>query len=384
MTKIKIIISEGSCMLLQISSVEIFQTDLPLQEPFIISYHTYYTMPVVITKVHTDEGLIGYGESVPDEHVTGESVHTVVAALQHNLVPAIIGKDPCNIKEIHGAMNRSLVFNYAAKAAVDIACYDILGKKSGLPIYNLLGGKKGQTPAIPKVLSILEPEVLQQQAKEAVTEGYTEIKMKLSQNAMKDIARVKAVREAVGSQVSIRVDVNQGWKTYQNARKVIHLLEEYDITWLEQPISQMDLSFFKHLQKNESIPLMADESLITPQNLRTFIEDQSVDYINIKLMKCGGIYPAYQLATQAELFGIACQIGSMVESSVASAAGFHVAVSKDNIISTEISGPTKFSQEVGNLTYDLPFVNLPDSPGLGITINEDNVQALTVNKLEIT
>lgn len=363
-----------------ITKVEIYHIDLPLKEPFIISYHRYDTMPAVIIKMHTNEGIIGFGESVPDEHVTGESVHSVISALKHNFVPAILGKDPRNIQQIHKLMDQALVLNGAAKAAVDIACYDILGKFSGLPVYSLLGGKKDTPLMIPRVLSILEPEILAEQAKEAVKEGYTELKMKLSTEPQKDILRVKAVREAVGDKILIRVDVNQGWKTVQIAKQTIKQLEPYNVSWVEQPINQMDVSFFKRLKEVCNIPLMADESMVTEQNLRTLIEDASVDYVNIKLMKSGGIYPAYKLATQAELFGINCQIGSMVESSIASAAGFHVAASKENIISTEISGPTKFTKEVGNLTYSLPYVHLPDLPGLGIEINEANLQACMISK----
>lgn len=361
-----------------ISRVDIYHIDLPLKEPFIISYTRFDSMPAVIVKIHTNEGIIGYGESVPDEHVTGESVHSVIAALKHSFIPAILGKDPRNIQQIHQLMDAALVLNGAAKAAIDIACYDILGKASNLPIYTLLGGKKSTRPMIPRVLSILEPDVLATQAKEAIKEGYAELKMKLSTNPQKDIERVKAVREAVGSDCFIRVDVNQGWKTVQVAKETIRKLEPYHVSWIEQPIAQMDVSLFKRLQQASNTPLMADESMVTPQNLRTLIQDESVDYINLKLMKSGGIYPVYQLATQAELFGINCQIGSMVESSIASAAGFHVAVSKENIISTEISGPMKFSKDIGDLSYSLPYVNVPNRPGLGIEVNEQNLQALTI------
>lgn len=364
---------------MHITKVNIIQIDIPLKEPFIISYQEFETMPAIIVKVHTNEGITGYGESVPDEHVTGESVHSVAAALKQQLVPAILDTDPTNIQLIHKKMNQALVYNGAAKAAIDIACYDILGKQAQLPVYKLLGGRKETPLTIPRVLSIFEPEVLKKQAEEAVKEGYQELKMKLGTTPKKDVARVKAVREAVGPSILIRVDVNQGWQTVQIARQTMKQLEPYDVTWVEQPIRQMDVSLFKQLSHRVEQPLMADESMVTPQNLRTFIEDQSVDYINIKLMKSGGIYPAYQLATQAELFGIACQIGSMVESSIASAAGFHVAAAKENIISTEISGPTKFTEEIGDLTYDLPAVHLPSRPGLGIDINENQLKKLTIS-----
>ncbi len=363
-----------------IEQVEIHQIDMPLIEPFIIAYTSFETMPAIIVKVTTDTGVIGYGESVPDEHVTGESVYTVFTALKHHLIPAVLDKDPRNIQEIHKLMNQVLVQNGAAKAALDIACYDILGKVSNLPIYSLLGGRKSTEPMIPRVMSILEPEVLAKQAKEALKEGYQEIKMKLGTNPAEDIARVKAVREAVGNELLIRVDVNQGWESVQVAKATIKQLELYDISWVEQPINQGDVSMFRRLTKNTDIPLMADESMITEQNLRTLIEDESVDYVNIKLMKSGGIYPVYKLATQAELFGISCQIGSMVESSIASAAGFHVALAKDNIISTEISGPTKFIKEPGNLSYDLPFVKMTDKPGLGIEVDEVILEELTLKK----
>ncbi len=367
-------------MEIKIEKVEINQINLPLKEPFIISYKSYESIPSIIIKVYTDEGIVGFGESVPDEHVTGESVDSVFVALTEYLIPAVIGEDPRNIRRIHSLMNQSLVNNGAAKAAIDIACYDILGKASNLPIYSLLGGRKDEQPIIPKVLSILEPEVLAAQAKEAVAEGYQEIKMKLGKDSIKDIARVKAVREAIGPNIPIRVDVNQGWKTVQVAREAIQKLTPYNVSWVEQPISHIDVSLFKKLKGFTNVPLMADESMVTAENLRTFIEDSSVEYINIKLMKSGGIYPSVKLAMQAELFGISCQIGSMVESSIASAAAFHVALSQDNIISTEVSGPTKFTMDTGNLTYDLPHVHISSEPGLGIKVNEENIKKLSVKR----
>src|SRR5690625_477995 len=365
---------------MKIEKVDIHLIDLPLEEPFIISYASYDAIPAIVVKVHTNTGIVGYGESVPDEHVTGESVHTVFQALKHDLIPAILGADPRNIQLIHEKMNKALVYNGAAKAAIDIACYDILGKYSNLPIYSLLGGRKEEPLMIPRVLSILEPEVLAKQAKEAIESGYREIKMKLGIDHEKDIARVKAVREAVGPDVLIRVDVNQGWGSVQLTKQMIKRLEPYYLSWVEQPIHLMDTALFRLIKEQSTIPLMADESLIHREDLRTLIEHRSVDYINIKLMKTGGIYPAYQLATQAELFGIHCQIGSMVESSIASAAGFHVALSKKNIVSTEISGPTRFTMDTGDLTYDLPYVRITDKPGLGINVDDVAIDTLTREK----
>jgi len=335
-------------------------------------------MPSIVIKIHTDEGIVGYGESVPDENVTGESVQSDIAALRHSLIPALIGSDPRNIYQIHEEMNRKLVGNPSAKAAIDIACYDILGRYSGLPIYLLLGGRKNTAPSLPFVLSILEPDVLAKQAKAAVDNGYVEIKMKLGIGDEKDIQRVKAVRQAVGDDVLIRLDANQGWESVQRAKRIIEYLAPYNPTWIEQPIAADDVSFFKDLKQSISIPLMADESLVSVKDLRILAEYHSVDYINIKLMKSGGIYPSLQLATQAEFAGIQCQIGSMVESSIASAAGFHLALSKKNIISTEVAGPLMFTKEPGNLNYSPPHIYLGNNPGLGITVNEGMIEELMV------
>lgn len=361
---------------MHITKVELYTITLPLIEPFIVSYTAFDTMPAIIIKVHTNTGVIGYGESVPDEHVTGESVAGAHAALTHQLIPAVLGEDPRNIQQIHMKMNEALVLNGAAKAAIDIACYDILGKVSGLPIHALLGGRKEEDLMIPIVLSILEPDVLAKQAKEAMDAGYKEVKMKLGTDPVKDVERVRAVREAVGPHIPIKVDANQGWETIPTARKVMLDLEPYQLSWVEQPLPKGDHTFFKRLKEQTNIPLMADESLVEAQDLRTFLLDESVEFINIKLMKSGGIYPAHQLATQAELFGISCQVGSMVESSIASAAGFHVAASKKNIISTEISGPLRFSIDTGNLSYNVPYVQLPDGPGLGIEVSDANIKQM--------
>lgn len=367
---------------MKIKKAEIYQVEYPLKEPFIISYATFHTMPAIVVKLHTDTGIVGYGESVPDEHVTGESVKSVYHALQNQLLPAVTNEDPCNLLHIHQLMDAVLIGNGSAKAAIDIACYDILGKASNLPVYSLLGGRKKENPTIPRVLSILEPEVLAKQALEAKEAGYKEVKMKLGTDYEKDVERVHKVREAVGGKMLIRVDVNQGWENFQQAKRMMKQLEPYDVTWVEQPIRAIDIGFFKQLKENASIPLMADESLVDIQDLRILSEHQSVDYINIKLMKSGGIYRSHQLAIQAELAGIECQIGSMVESSIASAAGFHVALARPNIISTELSGPLKFSKEPGNLTYDLPFVNITEKPGLGIGIDETVLEELTIHYKE--
>lgn len=365
---------------MKIIKADIIGIHLPLETPFIISYDTYDYMPSVIVKLETDDGLIGYGEAVPDEHVTGESFFSAIEVLKHQLLPAVMGENPFEIEKIHHIVDSRIYANPAAKAAIDIACYDLMGKYLVKPVYDLIGGKYHDELTFPKVLSIEEPEVMAEKAKLAVERGYRSLKLKVGTEAFKDVERIKAVREAVGYGVPIRVDVNQGWNDYATAAKVLPLLDPLRISWLEQPIKMGDFDGLAELRKKTVIPIMADETVHGGSDVIEIIKKGAADKINIKLMKTGGIYPAIHMAKTAESAGISCQIGSMVESSIGSAAGYHTAIARKNITSTELTGPLLFSKDIGNLEYQIPFVYLSGKPGLGIEVNENTLQELMIKK----
>ncbi|WP_028777032.1 mandelate racemase/muconate lactonizing enzyme family protein [Shimazuella kribbensis] len=365
---------------MKIVKADLFGIQLPLKEPFIISYSRYDYMPSIIVRLETDEGLIGYGEAVPDEHVTGETFSSVIQVLKQHLLPVVLGMNPFSIEQIHHSLNQTIYANPSAKAAIDIACYDLMGKYAGQPIYNLIGGEFHKNLTFPAVLSIDEPTVMAANAKKALSEGYSYLKLKLGHDPYDDIQRVKAIRHAVGPEVIICVDINQGWHNYSQAIRSIRELESYDIAWVEQPIMIHDIDGLAELKKHTTLPIMADESIQNGYHLIEIIKKQAADRINIKLMKCGGIFPAIQLTKMAEYAGLSCQIGSMVESSIASAAGYHVAKSHKNITHTELTGPLLFSEDIGDLAYDLPFAALTSKPGLGIEVNMDKIQKLTITK----
>lgn len=196
--------------MMKIQQVEIFAIHLPLIDPFIISYATYDTMPSIILKVTTDTDIVGYGEAVPDEHVTGESWESTYAVLKHQLAPAVIGENPMAFEKLHEKMNKIVKDVPAAKAALDIACFDITGKALGVPVYQLLGGRYHDKFPITHVLSIGTPEEMAEEAANRVEMGYRSFKMKVGTEVTRDVARIKAVRERVGEDIAIRVDVNQG------------------------------------------------------------------------------------------------------------------------------------------------------------------------------
>lgn len=366
-----------------IERCEIHATHLPLKEPFVISYETYKHMPSIIVKLIADNGMVGYGEAVPDEHVTGETFYATFEVLKHVLLPVVKQENPFNLEKIHDIMNSAIIGNPSAKAAIDIACYDLMGKYTKLPIYDLLGGKFHESLSFAKVLSIDEPGIMAEKAQEAVDQGYSSLKLKVGWDIDSDVERIAAVRQQVGKKVPIRVDANQGWGTYANALPAVKALEPFNLSWLEQPIRMGDIDGLAKLKEKTNIPLMADESIHHGTHLQEIIKKNAVDIINIKLMKCGGIYQAIQLAKTAEFAGISCQIGSMVESSIGSAAGYHTAISRKNITSTELTGPLLFSLDIGNLDYEIPYVHLTKEPGLGIIINEEILEQLTIKKEQV-
>ncbi|WP_438298049.1 mandelate racemase/muconate lactonizing enzyme family protein [Sporosarcina sp. FA15] len=363
---------------MKIAEIEIYAIHLPLYEPFIISYATYDYMPSIIVKITTDTGLVGYGEGVADEHVTGESWKGTFEILKNTLAPKLIGENPMNMERIHELMDAEIYGVPTAKAAIDIACYDVAGKALDVPVYNLLGGRYHEEFPITHVLSIAAPEAMANEAEERVAAGYRSMKMKVGTNVADDVLRIQAVRERVGEDIAIRVDVNQGWVNSANTLQGLQKLQNCSLDWLEQPVRADDIDGMVEVKSKSSTPMMIDEGLRGVRDMREIIAKRAADKVNIKLMKCGGIYPATKLAHMAEMAGIECQIGSMVESSIGSAAGFHVAFSKKIITSVELTGPLKFSKDIGNLHYDVPFIRLSGKPGLGIDIDEQVLQELTV------
>lgn len=363
---------------MKITEIEIYAIHLPLYEPFVISYASYDYMPSIIVKITTDTGHVGYGESVADDHVTGESWEGTFAVLKNTLAPQLISENPVNMERIHEKMDAAIYGCPTAKAAIDIACYDAVGKALGVPVYDLLGGRYHEKFPITHVLSIAPPEAMAKEAEERVAAGYRSLKMKVGTQVAEDVKRIEAVRARVGDDIAIRVDVNQGWKNSANTLQGLQKLAHCSLDWLEQPVLADDIDGMVEVKSKSSVPMMIDEGLRGMRDMREIIAKRAADKVNIKLMKCGGIYPATKLAHMAEMAGIECQVGSMVESSVGSAAGFHVAFSKKVMTSVELTGPLKFSKDIGNLHYDVPFIRLMDKPGLGVDVDEQVLKELTV------
>ena len=311
-----------------IQQVEVYRVTLRYKEPFRIAAGASTESHNVIVKVITDYGAIGWGESSPSRRVTGETAETVVKILD-KIVPKLIGMCPLRIEQDVEVMDSVVSGNPAAKAAVDMALHDILGKTGRKPLFMLMGGYR--TEVLTDItLGIKSPREMAKDAVDAVKKGFKALKVKVGVDPAEDVERIKLIREAVGRETQLRIDANQGW-TPQQAIEALNKLDKFDIKFAEQPVPAEDINSLTKVRKNSPIPIMADESVHSPEDALRLIQDEAVDLINIKLMKSGGILKARKIASVAEAAGIPCMIGCMGESEVGIAAGAHFAAAVKNV-----------------------------------------------------
>jgi len=316
-----------------IKQVEVYRVTLRNKEPFRISAGTTSGTINIVVKINTDYGVNGWGESSPSKRVTGETADTVLKVLER-ISPRLIGMCPLRIEQITDVMDSVVEKNPAAKASIDMALYDISGKTAHKPLFMLLGGYRTEV-LTDLTLSIKSPREMAKDAASAVEKGFKALKIKLGVNPSEDIERVREIREAVSCYVKLRVDANQGWTTEQ-AIDVLNKIEKFDIQFAEQPVPSQNLKDLQKVRKNSPVPLMADESVHSPEDALSLIKNEATDLINIKLMKSGGILKARKIAEVAESAGIECMIGCMSESTLGIAAGAHLAAAVRNILHADL------------------------------------------------
>ena len=365
----------------EIVKIEIIPCRLPLREPFVIAYARQDDVPTVLVRVTTKGGLTGWGEATPDPNVTGESYHATTAVLQHELAPAMLGQDARDRESAVITMDARVDAVPAAKAALDIALHDLVSRAYGLPLWALIGGRSKPHLHVSRVVSIKAPEAMAADALQHVADGFTTIKLKVGDPAdwRLDVARIAAVRAAVGCDVKIKIDVNQGWKTAANAIPAIRAALASAPEYIEQPVDQHDIEALAEVRRQTGAAIMADECCHGPRDMQRIVALRAADLVNIKLMKTGGIVNALKTNAIAEAAGIAAQIGTMVESSIGSAAGLHVTTAMANVRTVEMGGPLMLTDDVGNLRdwYETDRITIPDAPGLGVEIDEASIKRLS-------
>jgi L-alanine-DL-glutamate epimerase-like enolase superfamily enzyme len=361
-----------------ISAIDVIPIRLPLREPFVIAYATYPDVLSVLVRVRTRDGAEGWGEATPDPNVTGETWGGVAETLRRDLAPVLLGRDARNREAAMLALDARVEGAPAAKAALDIALHDLVARSLGAPLWQILGGRAREALQISRVISMGEPAAMAAAASRHVAAGFSTLKVKVGDHdcPQLDVKRVAAVRDAVGPDIAIKVDVNQGWRSPSVAIAAIRGMAPSLPLYIEQPVLWWDLEGLAEVRRQTGAAIMIDEGCHGPRDMLRAVALRACDLVNIKLMKTGGILNAIKLNAIAETAGVAAQVGTMVESSIASAAGLHAAIAMTNVRTVEMGGPLMVSEDIGDVRtwYERDQVRVPDAPGLGIAVDPDRVR----------
>jgi L-alanine-DL-glutamate epimerase-like enolase superfamily enzyme len=329
----------------------------------------------VLVRLRTGAGLAGWGEASPYGPITGETQASCLA-VGKQLAQVVRGRDVFDLARLVADMDAVTVGNPSIKAAIEMALWDLCGKLTHQPVCRLLGRYRDSFET-DRTAYLDEPQAMAEKAKEIVGEGYKVVKVKVGQAPELDLARLRAIRAAVGEKVRIRIDANQGW-TRDAALKALRSLEEFDIEFCEQPVACSDWEGLRQVSEHSPIPIMADESVHGPSDAIQCVRRAAANLINIKLMKAGGILQAMRIADIADAANMECMVGSMTETRVALTAAAHVAMAQKCVVYADLDTFTehKIDPVIGGMQVKDGLVTLPETPGLGLDADADFLKTL--------
>ena len=353
---------------MKITEVRLGLISVPLRVPFKTALRSVSSVEDVIVEIHTDTGAVGYGEAPPTGVITGDTTGAIIGAIRDHIAKTIIGRDVDDFEDLMIALNACIQKNTSAKAAVDMALWDLLGQKYSAPVYRMLGGAR-KNIVTDITISVNPPEEMARDARTAIQRGYDCLKVKVGIDPELDVARLAAVREAVGKDVKLRIDANQAW----NAKQAVRILDQMqekglDIEFVEQPVPAADLEGMQYVTRHASVPVLADESVFSPADALRIMQTGAADFVNIKLMKCGGITNALRIASAAEVYGVECMIGCMLEAKISVNAAVELACAKKIITKVDLDGPVLCSEDhiLGGAVFNEKNITVSDAPGMGI------------------
>jgi L-alanine-DL-glutamate epimerase-like enolase superfamily enzyme len=349
---------------MRITRAEAWLVELPLTDPYTIAYDTVSSATNVLLRLHTDGRHVGHGCAAPDPAVTGETAAEVLAAL-HATADALVGMDPIRPAQILGQMRQVLGGQPGPLAALDMAVLDLLGQAAGLPLWKVLGGARERIRTS-VTIGILDEWQTLEQARRWLREGFTSLKLKGGLDPTGDAARACKVRELAGPDIELSLDANQGY-TLEQAEKFLRGCARANLAYLEQPTPRNRLDWLAAVQRLSSVPIMADECLLTPAGARELASLQAALLFNIKLQKTGGIGIAMEVDSIATAVGIGTMVGCMDECALGIAAGVAFALARPNVRHADLDGHLCFADDptAGAVLCRDGFLYGSNLPGLG-------------------
>jgi L-Ala-D/L-Glu epimerase len=360
-----------------IKEVALYKLKIPLVEPFITSLARETHVGNIIVTIKTGNGITGFGECSPYMPVNGESLDTCFVVGQY-FAKLLKEKNALDIDDCLQSMDRLIYGNSSIKSAFDIALHDIKGQHEGVPIYKLFGGSNDKKLVTDYTVSLDDPGKMAADALKIKNAGYPSIKVKLGESPKKDVDRIRLIRDAVGEEIPLCIDANQGWNV-KTAIKTLKELEQYHIEHCEEPIPKWDFMNLRKVKKKTTISIMADESCGSQHDAERLIRLKACDMFNIKVGKTGGLKNAWKVVQLAEKANIICQLGAFMESRLGMTASAHLALCSPVIHYCDFDTPLMHAEDVvtGGLTYhENGVMKVPDEPGLGATIDEKKLNEM--------
>ncbi len=344
----------------------------PLKKPFKTALRRVDSLEDIVVTIYTESGLIGYGEGGATAVITGDIISGMVGAIEY-IKPMLIGKSIEDFNSLLYIVANSIVHNSTVKSMLEIALYDLKAQSLKLPLYRFLGGTKTSfTTDI--TISLNGIDEMLQESQEAIDLGYNILKIKVGKSISKDFEIIKSIAQTFPD-ITLRVDANQAWSPKETLY-ILRKLERLDIypELIEQPVKANDFRGMKYIRDRSIIPLLADEALFSPKQAIEILELGACDYINIKLAKCGGVSNGLKIADIAELYGVKCMIGCMLEGAVSISAGVHLASARERTITMlDLDGVNllAYNPIIGGAEFNNSKIELNSSYGLGISEIKD-------------
>ncbi|MGA2001024.1 MAG: dipeptide epimerase [Terriglobales bacterium] len=359
----------------RIADVQVWPFTIQEKGTFRIALGSESAAENVLVRLRTADGAVGWGESSPYSPVTSETQATNVA-IARSFADFIRGCDPFSIPKIVSDMDAFAPGSPGIKAAFEMALWDICGKLSGQPVCRVLGKYRDSFPTDLTVF-LDTPAAMAESAKRVASRGFKAIKVKVGEVPELDIERLRNIRGAVGDSVALRIDANQGWSP-ADAIRALKALEPLRIEFCEQPIPYSDWEGLKFVRRHSPVPIMADESVHSPQDAIEAVRRDACDMINIKLMKSGGILKAMRIAHIADAADMQCMLGCMSETRLGLTAAAHVVAACRSVLYVDLDAFDFLQTDpiIGGMDVTDGVIRLPAKPGLGLDVDPEFVKAL--------